>query len=147
MVHAPSNDAGALEAFVSIITGPPGPRPEQLVPTISSPILLLWGDRVRHILVCMFFVGMFFVGTRFVGALLVSPCFQGPLVLWWHLITPWCVGHVDAHGRPCGALLPEPSGAAGAGNTVCDAARCVGATCQCWCARVSTHPWYQHRQG
>lgn len=46
MVHGPSNDHGALDAFVSIITGPPGPRPEQLVPAIPSPILLLWGDKV-----------------------------------------------------------------------------------------------------
>ncbi len=45
MVHSPSNDPGALEAFVSIITGPPGPRPEQLIPSITSPLLLLWGDR------------------------------------------------------------------------------------------------------
>lgn len=46
MVYGPSNDPGALDAFVSIITGPPGPRPEQLVPSIPSPILLLWGDKV-----------------------------------------------------------------------------------------------------
>ena len=38
-------DIGALEAFVSIISGPPGPRPEQLLERICAPVLVLWGDR------------------------------------------------------------------------------------------------------
>lgn len=35
MLHVPSCDAGALDVFVSVITGPPGPRPEQLIPQIK----------------------------------------------------------------------------------------------------------------
>ncbi|XP_050204025.1 uncharacterized protein LOC126654030 [Mercurialis annua] len=46
IIRGPANDEGALEAFVSIVTGPPGPNPVQLMPTISSiPVLLLWGDQ------------------------------------------------------------------------------------------------------
>ncbi|XP_058768812.1 pheophytinase, chloroplastic-like isoform X2 [Vicia villosa] len=44
IIREPANDEGALDAFVSIVTGPPGPTPVQLVPKVSSPILLLWGD-------------------------------------------------------------------------------------------------------
>lgn len=44
MLHEPSNDPGALETFVSVITGPPGPRPEELIPAITAPMLLIWGD-------------------------------------------------------------------------------------------------------
>ena len=36
---------GALEAFVSVISGPPGPRPEAIFDRVSGPILLLWGQR------------------------------------------------------------------------------------------------------
>lgn len=43
MIYKPSCDEGALEAFVSILTGPPGPRPQDLLPQISAPILVLWG--------------------------------------------------------------------------------------------------------
>ncbi|XP_075509336.1 uncharacterized protein LOC142545824 [Primulina tabacum] len=41
----PAEDEGALDAFISIVTGPPGPNPVQLMPNISLPILVLWGDR------------------------------------------------------------------------------------------------------
>ena len=44
VIIKPADSVGALDAFVSIITGPPGPRPESLVPKISHPILILWGD-------------------------------------------------------------------------------------------------------
>lgn len=44
IIREPANAEGALDAFVSIVTGPPGPNPVQLVPKISMPILLLWGD-------------------------------------------------------------------------------------------------------
>ncbi|KDO39434.1 hypothetical protein CISIN_1g044687mg, partial [Citrus sinensis] len=40
----PANDEGALDAFVSIVTGPSGPNPVQLMPSISIPVLVLWGD-------------------------------------------------------------------------------------------------------
>ncbi len=45
MITAPAEDAGAFDTFVAILTGDPGPRPEQLVPRISSsmPIAVFWG--------------------------------------------------------------------------------------------------------
>lgn len=45
IIMEPTYDAGALDAFVSIVTGPPGPNPVQLMPRISLPVLLLWGDQ------------------------------------------------------------------------------------------------------
>ncbi|XP_019169954.1 PREDICTED: uncharacterized protein LOC109165577 [Ipomoea nil] len=45
IIRGPANDEGALEAFVSIVTGPPGPNPVTLVPQIMLPVLVLWGDR------------------------------------------------------------------------------------------------------
>ena len=45
IIMEPTNDAGALDAFVSIVTGPPGPNPVQLMPRISLSVLLLWGDQ------------------------------------------------------------------------------------------------------
>ncbi|KAL3845667.1 hypothetical protein ACJIZ3_003070 [Penstemon smallii] len=44
IIRKPALDEGALDAFVSIVTGPPGPNPVQLIPKITLPILLLWGD-------------------------------------------------------------------------------------------------------
>ncbi|XP_022973446.1 pheophytinase, chloroplastic isoform X3 [Cucurbita maxima] len=44
IIFEPANDEGALDAFVSIVTGPPGPSPVQLMPKISVPVLILWGD-------------------------------------------------------------------------------------------------------
>ncbi|KAF5481535.1 hypothetical protein F2P56_002176, partial [Juglans regia] len=44
IIMEPTEDAGALDAFVSIVTGPPGPSPIQLMPRISLPVLILWGD-------------------------------------------------------------------------------------------------------
>lgn len=46
IIKGPAEDEGALDAFVSIITGPPGPNPVQLISQISTmPVLVLWGDR------------------------------------------------------------------------------------------------------
>jgi len=45
LIYAPSLDAGARDVFVSVITGPPGPKPWALVPDITCPILVLWGDK------------------------------------------------------------------------------------------------------
>ncbi|KAK6241468.1 Alpha/beta hydrolase fold-1 - like 10 [Theobroma cacao] len=45
IINGPTNDEGALDAFVSIITGPPGPNPAQLMPRINLPVLVLWGDQ------------------------------------------------------------------------------------------------------
>lgn len=44
IIRGPADDEGALEAFVSIVTGPPGPSPVQLIPKLALPILVLWGD-------------------------------------------------------------------------------------------------------
>ncbi|XP_002962489.2 uncharacterized protein LOC9662179 [Selaginella moellendorffii] len=44
IIRRPAEDPGALEAFVSIITGPPGPTPMALIDKIHCPILVLWGD-------------------------------------------------------------------------------------------------------
>lgn len=44
IIRKPALDEGALDAFVSIVTGPPGPNPVQLIPNITLPILVLWGD-------------------------------------------------------------------------------------------------------
>ncbi|CAA0827775.1 alpha/beta-Hydrolases superfamily protein [Striga hermonthica] len=45
IIRKPALDEGALDAFVSIVTGPPGPNPVQLIPNITLPVLVLWGDR------------------------------------------------------------------------------------------------------
>ncbi|URD84465.1 alpha/beta hydrolase fold [Musa troglodytarum] len=45
IIKGPADDKGALDAFVSIVTGPPGPNPVSLMPKISIPVLVLWGDR------------------------------------------------------------------------------------------------------
>jgi pimeloyl-ACP methyl ester carboxylesterase len=39
-----AEDPNALAVFVSILTGPPGPKPEDLLPEVASPVLILWGD-------------------------------------------------------------------------------------------------------
>ncbi|KAI3758728.1 hypothetical protein L6452_06299 [Arctium lappa] len=44
IIREPALGEGALDAFVSIVTGPPGPNPVQLMPTINLPVLILWGD-------------------------------------------------------------------------------------------------------
>lgn len=44
IIKEPAEDEGALDAFVSIVTGPPGPSPIKLMPGISIPVLILWGD-------------------------------------------------------------------------------------------------------
>ncbi|KAG2451648.1 hypothetical protein HYH02_003428 [Chlamydomonas schloesseri] len=44
-ILAPSQHPGAREVFVSVITGPPGPKPWQLIPELKGPLLVLWGDK------------------------------------------------------------------------------------------------------
>lgn len=44
VIKRPADDPGALDVFVSVVTGPPGPTPISLMPTISIPVLVLWGD-------------------------------------------------------------------------------------------------------
>eukprot|EP00955_Chlamydomonas_euryale_P027980 295072-Chlamydomonas_euryale.AAC.4 len=43
-IYRPSCDAGALGVFVSVLTGPPGPRPWDIAPRVSAPLLAMWGD-------------------------------------------------------------------------------------------------------
>lgn len=46
MIVRPAADPGALDAFVAIFTGDPGPRPEGIVAQIDDdlPIAVIWGD-------------------------------------------------------------------------------------------------------
>ncbi|KAL2612600.1 hypothetical protein R1flu_024292 [Riccia fluitans] len=44
VIRKPAEDAGALNAFITINAGPPGPKPQTLLPKISHPVLILWGD-------------------------------------------------------------------------------------------------------
>lgn len=44
IIKNPAEGEGALDAFVTIVTGPPGPNPVQLMPKITIPVLILWGD-------------------------------------------------------------------------------------------------------
>lgn len=43
MLYAPSCDPGAQQVFAAILTAPPGDSPEELLPTVDLPILVLWG--------------------------------------------------------------------------------------------------------
>uniref|UniRef100_A0A7S0R3B7 AB hydrolase-1 domain-containing protein n=1 Tax=Pyramimonas obovata TaxID=1411642 RepID=A0A7S0R3B7_9CHLO len=43
MFHTPSLDENAVETFVNIITGEPGPRPDQVVPSVQCPVQVIWG--------------------------------------------------------------------------------------------------------
>jgi pimeloyl-ACP methyl ester carboxylesterase len=44
MLHGPACDPGAQKVFAAIVTAPPGPRPEELLPQIRQPLLVLWGE-------------------------------------------------------------------------------------------------------
>jgi len=44
ILYQPSCDPGAQKVFASILTAPPGPRPEELLPRITQPLLVLWGE-------------------------------------------------------------------------------------------------------
>ncbi|XP_021721080.1 uncharacterized protein LOC110688623 isoform X1 [Chenopodium quinoa] len=45
IIKEPADGEGALDAFVSIVTGPPGASPVKLMPRITIPVLVLWGDQ------------------------------------------------------------------------------------------------------
>ncbi|WVZ98574.1 hypothetical protein U9M48_044001 [Paspalum notatum var. saurae] len=46
IIRGPADTEGALDAFVSTVTGPPGPSPIALMPRLAEvPVLVLWGDR------------------------------------------------------------------------------------------------------
>jgi pimeloyl-ACP methyl ester carboxylesterase len=44
ILHRPSCDPGAQKVFASILSAPPGPSPQELLPRIQQPLLVLWGD-------------------------------------------------------------------------------------------------------
>lgn len=44
LLYEPSCDPGAQKVFASILTAPPGPKPEYLLPKLQQPLLILWGD-------------------------------------------------------------------------------------------------------
>lgn len=44
IIYEPSTDPGAQKVFASILTAPPGPRPEELLPQVTQPLLVLWGE-------------------------------------------------------------------------------------------------------
>jgi pimeloyl-ACP methyl ester carboxylesterase len=45
IIYQPTCDPGAYKAFASIVTAPPGSAPEDLLPTLQKPLLVLWGDK------------------------------------------------------------------------------------------------------
>ena len=45
ILHSPACHPGAQRVFASILTAPPGPRPSELLPHITQPLLVLWGEK------------------------------------------------------------------------------------------------------
>jgi len=43
ILYQPSCDEGAQQVFASILTAPPGTSPEELLPKIQRPLLVIWG--------------------------------------------------------------------------------------------------------
>lgn len=43
LIHEPSCDQGAQQVFATILSAPPGPLPEELLPKVKHPLLVLWG--------------------------------------------------------------------------------------------------------
>ncbi len=44
MLYQPSCDPGAQQVFASILSAPAGPQPTDLLPRLTKPLLVLWGD-------------------------------------------------------------------------------------------------------
>jgi pimeloyl-ACP methyl ester carboxylesterase len=44
ILYQPSCDRGAQKVFASILTAPPGPRIQELLPHVQQPLLVLWGE-------------------------------------------------------------------------------------------------------
>ncbi|MGI0492699.1 alpha/beta fold hydrolase [Alkalinema pantanalense CENA528] len=44
LLHRPSCDPGAQKVFASILSAPAGPRPQDLLPQVKEPLLVLWGE-------------------------------------------------------------------------------------------------------
>lgn len=43
LLYTPSCDPGAQQVFASILSAPPGPAPEELLPKLERPLLVIWG--------------------------------------------------------------------------------------------------------
>ena len=43
LLYTPSCDPGAQQVFASILSAPPGPSPEELLPQVERPLLVIWG--------------------------------------------------------------------------------------------------------
>jgi pimeloyl-ACP methyl ester carboxylesterase len=44
MLYRPACDPDAQKVFAAILSAPPGPRPQELLPLIAQPLLVLWGE-------------------------------------------------------------------------------------------------------
>jgi pimeloyl-ACP methyl ester carboxylesterase len=44
IIHQPACNPGAQQVFASILTAPPGPTPASLLPQVTKPLLVLWGE-------------------------------------------------------------------------------------------------------
>ena len=44
LLYQPSCDPGAHQVFASVLTAPAGPKPEDLLPKVQCPLLVLWGE-------------------------------------------------------------------------------------------------------
>jgi pimeloyl-ACP methyl ester carboxylesterase len=44
MIYTPACKPTAQKVFAAIVTAPPGPKPEELLPRIGQPLLVLWGE-------------------------------------------------------------------------------------------------------
>lgn len=67
---------GAFRAFVRILTGPPGPRPEELMDDVRCPVLILWGDE-DGITPLDFPLGQYFVNLPETRARTTLKVFEG----------------------------------------------------------------------
>ncbi len=43
LLYTPSCEPGAQQVFASILSAPPGPSPEELLPKVERPLLVIWG--------------------------------------------------------------------------------------------------------
>lgn len=44
LLYEPSCDPGAQKVFASVLSAPPGPKPQELLSSLSCPLLVLWGE-------------------------------------------------------------------------------------------------------
>jgi pimeloyl-ACP methyl ester carboxylesterase len=45
ILYQPSCDVGAQQVFASVLTAPAGPTPDELLPQLQHPLLVLWGEK------------------------------------------------------------------------------------------------------